>query len=229
MRLNVSVLKHVAVIGSVLAATLAISASAAGAYDSDWQSADGGIFNPPSEIFNSEFHGFGSTGQVIYNKIDLQNGKTMYVQDGTPMHDSDGNVTSTAIGSGVGYVDGEKDGGLIAGSLTRMEIGGRVVDATYLWSVNVREGGRASGWVDIATLENPNDPTVNDDIRDVLEQTHDGRLNIFEDALSPRSAYQAFEVVETSLPSFMEEYFVVPDRDADKTQGKARYLSLIHI
>ena len=108
MRLNVSVLKHVAVIGSVLAAILAISASAAGAYDSDWQSADGGIFNPPSEIFNTEFHGFGSTGQVIYNKIDLQNGKTMYVQDGTPMHDSDGNVTSTAIGSGVGYVDGEK-------------------------------------------------------------------------------------------------------------------------
>ena len=223
MRLNFAVLRRLLLVGSVLAAVLAISVGTSNAYDSNWQSADGGIFNPPSEIFNSEHHGFGSTGQVIYNKIDLQNGKTMYVQDGTPMHDSQGNVITTAIGSGVGYVDNQKDGGLIAGSITRMEIGGEVVDATYLWSVNVREGGRASGWVDIDALETPNDPSVNDDIREVLAQQHRDRLAIFEDALSPASAYQAFQVQETSLPAYMEEYYVVANRDADKTQGKARF------
>lgn len=191
------------------------------AYADDWQD-QGGIFNPPSEIFNADHAGYGSSGQTIYNKIDLRNGKQMEIEEGTVIHDSEGNVIGIAEGSGIGYYNGERDGGLVAGSLAQMELGNRTVWATYVWSVDIDGKGRMSGWVDVAALGNAADSSVEGEIFDVLKDTHDARIDIFEDELL-RGDYEAFEVVDYRLPSYMEEYYLDPDRDPSSLAGKAKY------
>lgn len=180
-----------------------------------WSDDVGGNLNIPPKEYNPHFHGYGSTGQVIYNKIDLQDGRTMYI-DNAPLYDNQGNYIATAKESGIGYYDGKKDGGLIAGAITKIKIDGKDRQVMYAWSVNVEEGGRTSGWV------RTNEFTPKDDIRDIQQSIKEVRKSLLPSDLENRS-YKQNTVGRATLPAEAEEWYIVPGRDPSKTQGKAKY------
>ena len=184
----------------------------------DWCDDDGGIFNAPSVEFNPTYWGYGSSGQKIYNKLDLQDGRTMYIDGGISLFDNQGNVIAKTVDerSGIGYYNGSRDGGLIPGSLRNIKVGGKKYQMTYAWSVNVNGGGRASGWVLVDRL------SPSSDIVEILEETRAAKLAAWEDARD-EGDYQAFTVQEAYLPRYMEEYYLDPGRDASYTAGKAKY------
>lgn len=181
-----------------------------------WEDDPGGIFNPPSVEFNPLFHGYGSIGQTIYNKIDLQDGRVMEVDNGVAMYNNQGDIIWNTVGSGVGYYDNFRDGGIVAGAITKIAAGGDDYTMVYLWSVNVQQGGRASGWVKASKL------TPKNDIKDILYDQKDDRLALFQGE-HEHNNYEAFKTQEYFLPSYMEEYYLDPDRLATKTAGKAKY------
>lgn len=174
----------------------------------------GGWRNPYSLLFNEEWHGYGSTGQTIYNKIDLQDGRTMSFER-TPLYDNNGDYVAEAWASDIGYVDGEKDGGFPAGGIADIKINGVVTKCVYAWSVNTVEGGRTSGWAPISAFTPAKDiQTIQETIRERIEEIippDDGRI------------YAKKTVVSGGLASEAAEWFIVPDRAASKTQGKAKY------
>jgi len=86
----------------------------------------------------------------------------------------------------------------------------------YLWSVNVKQGDRASGRVKTSKLSPKND------IKDVLNNQKSNRLALF-DKQHEHNNYQAFKTQEYFLPTHMEEYYLDPDRSASYTAGKAKY------
>lgn len=204
-------------IRAVFIGLLASASSGVMGYADDWIEADGGIFNPPSEIFNPDHAGYDSTGRnTIYNKIDLRNGETIYIADGAPMYDFNSNLIGQAKGSGVGYYGGTRDGGLVAGSLSKIKVGGVKVWVTYAWSLNVEGGGRQSGWVEVSQLSPYNQ------IFQLLKDTEKNRMKIFQDEIDDGD-YKGFKIIDAKLPNWMEEDYLVPNRDAARNQGKAKY------
>ena len=87
---------------------------------------------------------------------------------------------------------------------------------TYAWSVNTKEGGRQSGWIDVRALS----PYT--DIVNILTQTKRDRLALFEDE-AQHTNYEEYALQETRLPDYMEEYYLDPYRSASYTAGKAKY------
>lgn len=181
-----------------------------------WTSNDGGIFNVPAVEYNAEFHGYGSSGQVVYNKIDLQTGAPMDIAKNSALFDNQGNLIGTAKLSKIGYYDGKRDGGIIAGATTQLNINGRLKRVAYVWSVNINEGGRKSGWTEIENLS----PTG--DIEDILTKTKKARYAIF-DAERKKGNYVAKTVKGAYLPAEAAEWYVTAGRDASKSAGKAKY------
>lgn len=181
-----------------------------------WTNNDGGIFNVPPEEYNPTYHGYGSSGQVVYNKIDLQTGAAMEIAGDTALHDNRGNKIGTARPSKIGYYDGQRDGGIIAGAVTKLKIGGTTTEVAYVWSVNIKEGGRKSGWVDINKLT----PTA--DIRAILVQTAHNQTNLILSNLQ-QGQYTAKTVQAAYLPSEAAEWYLTAGRDASKAAGKAKY------
>ncbi len=180
-----------------------------------WREAPGGVFNLPPKLYNPKFHGFGSTGQKIYNKIDLQDGRVMKIKK-TQLYDNQGNVIATAIPSGVGYHKDQKDGGIVAGAITQMLINGRKTEVMYAWSVNIQPKGRASGWVPTQSLWPARDiRKIQLDIRRKRESLLPGQLH--------SRVYTPMTVVSATLPKEAAEWYVTPGRDAKKNQGKAKY------
>ena len=192
-----------------------ICASASAVAQQYWEDDPGGLFNPPPVEYNPIYFGYGSTGNVTYNKVDLQDGRTMQLA-ATTLYDNTGEPIATARASGIGRVNGQRDGGLIAGSISKFIINGEEKWMTYAWSVNIEEGGRQSGWVDVETLS----PT--DDIVDILTETKRDRLALFGNALNHNS-YDRYTLQNARLPGYMEEYYLDPGRDASKTAGKAKF------
>lgn len=187
------------------------------AYDTGyWTNNDGGIFNVPPEEYNPTYHGYGSSGQVVYNKIDLQNGAPMYIADNAALYDNRGNKIGTARSSKIGYHDGTRDGGIIAGAITRLRIDGGTKEVAYAWSVNIKEGGRKSGWVEINNLT----PTAK--IRQILVQTAHDQTNIMIRNMQ-LGQYSAKTVKAAYLPSQAAEWYLTAGRDASKAAGKAKY------
>lgn len=181
-----------------------------------WSDDVGGDYNIPPKEYNEEFHGYGSTGNIIYNKIDLQNGTDMWINGGN-LYDNQGNEIGTVIPSLIGAINGGddgRDGGIIAGAITKIEIDGIDVQVIFAWSVNIEEGGRKSGWV-IA-----NDFTPKNDIRDILQDNKSTRLGFIEDLLED-ARYVEKTVTTATLPSEAEEWYLQPGRDGNA--GKAKY------
>ena len=92
-----------------------------------WEDDVGGIFNIPPEEYNPTYYGYGSDGDIVYNKIDLQTGENMYIIADTLLFDNLGNKVATAEASVIGW-DHEtdfRDGGIIAGAIQGY-VGGRV-------------------------------------------------------------------------------------------------------
>ena len=196
-------------------ALISLVASASALAQQHWENDPGGLFNPPPVEYNPIYFGYGSRNNVTYNKIDLQDGRTMQMQE-TALYDNSGQRIATATASGIGRVNGERDGGLIAGSIYRFVIDGEEKLMTYAWSVNVREGGRQSGWIEVDALSPRND------IVSILNQTKGDRLALFGDRIRHNN-YERYTLRNTRLPSYMEEYYLDPGRDASKTAGKAKY------
>lgn len=202
---------------SVFAAALAASSTGVSAIE--WDDNSGIPFNQPSVNFNPAYHGYGSSGQRLYNKIDLQDGRPMYIEGGQPMHDNQGNIISytkdeTSI---IGYYDGERDGGLVAGSYTRIrDSSGSNRKMTYAWSVNLEEGGRGSGWVLISAL------TPQRDLSRILRKTRRDKRALWN-SQHQHSNYEEYTIKEATLPSYMADYYLDPDRDASYNAGKAKY------
>ena len=180
-----------------------------------WEDDPGGLFNPPPVVYNPIYFGYGSTGNVTYNKLDLQDGRTMQM-DETTLFDNTGEAIATAFASGIGRVNGSRDGGLIAGSISKFVINGQEKWMTYAWSVNTREGGRQSGWIDVDALSPRND------IVSILTDTKRDRLALFGSRLD-HDNYQSYTLQDARLPRYMEEYYLDPGRDASKNAGKAKY------
>ena len=180
-----------------------------------WEDDPGGIFNPPPVEYNPIYFGYGSYDNVTYNKIDLQDGRNMEMER-TNLYDNTGQYIADAWASGIGRVDGERDGGLIAGSIYKFIIDGEETWMTYAWSVNTKEGGRQSGWIDVRALS----PYT--DIVGILTQTKRDRLALFEDE-TQHTNYEEYVLQETRLPDYMEEYYLDPYRSASYTAGKAKY------
>ena len=180
-----------------------------------WEDDPGGIFNPPPVVYNPTYFGYGSYDNVTYNKIDLQDGRAMQMER-TNLYDNTGQYIADAWASGIGRVDGERDGGLIAGSIYKFVIAGEEKWMTYAWSVNTKEGGRQSGWIDVAAL------TPYTEIFSILSQTKRDRLALFEGRIE-HADYKEYTLQESRLPAYMEEYYLDPYRSASYTAGKAKY------
>ena len=181
----------------------------------NWREAPGGAFNLPPKLYNPKFHGYGSAGQKIYNKIDLQDGRVMKIKK-TRLYDNQGNVIATAVPSGVGYHKDQKDGGIVAGAITQMLIDGRKTEVMYAWSVNIEPKGRASGWVPTESL------WPAQDIRKIQLGIRGKRKSLLPRQLN-RRRYTPMTVVSATLPKEAAEWFVTPGRSAKKNQGKAKY------
>ena len=166
-------------------------------------------------MYNPIYYGYGSYDNVTYNKIDMQNGSSMQLAE-TALYDNTGNYIATAWSSGIGRVDGERDGGLIAGSLSKIRVNGVDKWMTYAWSVNTREGGRQSGWIDISAL------SPYSTITGILNTTKEARMALFNDRIAEGS-YTHYTIQDAALPSYMQEYYLDPGRDASYTAGKAKY------
>ena len=181
----------------------------------NWKDAPGGLFNLPPKLYNPTYFGYGSAGQEIYNKIDLHDGRVIRIEK-TPLYDNQGNVIGEAVPSEVGYTKGNKDGGVVAGAVTRLIINGKKTDVMYAWSVNVASGGRASGWAPVRAFWPARD----------LGRIQVGILKS-RTALLPRGlqrrTYTPMTVVSADLPAAAAEWYVTPGRAAHKNQGKAKY------
>ena len=199
-----------------LAATCLLPGSINAQY---WASETGGIFNIPSEEYNSRFHGYGSLDNVIYNKIDLQTGQTMQIAN-APLYDCLGNQVAVAHSSAIGRDHNNndfRDGGIIAASLAEIKVGNTTHTMAYAWSVNIEAGGRMSGWVKITDLSPSNT------IKNILSDNKNGRMAILTTGGINNATYNEHRVVSVSLPAYAEEYYIVSGRDASKTAGKAKY------
>ena len=197
----------------ILSSTQAFAAS-----DYWWEEDDGGIFNIPPVEYNPTYYGYGSTGNTVYNKVDLQNNESMYITKETLLYDNQGNKIATAEASVIGWNhdEEERDGGLVAGAITKVEVNGKDYTMAYAWSVDITDGGRTSGWIKTSKLSPKND------IKDILWETREDRLAIIQDDIDAGD-YEAYTLVETTLPSWAEEYYLDPDRDESYTAGKAKY------
>ena len=187
------------------------------AVDCNWCRDPGSIFNAPSIEFNPKYWSYDSSGQKSYNKLDLQTGKTIYIKGGVPLYDSQGNLIATTVNgtSAIGYYDGQVDSGLIPGSLYKIKVNGKKRWMTYVWSVNVTQGDRASGWVAVKHLSPWRD------VVKILKQTKKNKYRIWQKQHKHKN-YQQYTVQETTLPSYMAEYYLNPDRDALDTVAKAK-------
>ena len=184
-----------------------------------WANETGGIFNIPSEEYNSRFHGYGSLDNVIYNKIDLQTGQTMQIRN-APLYDALGNQVAVAHSSAIGRDHDNndfRDGGIIAASLAEIKVGNTTHTMAYAWSVNIEAGGRMSGWVKIEDLSPSNT------IKNILSDNKTGRMAILTAGGINNAKYNEYRVISVSLPAYAEEYYIVAGRSAEKTAGKAKY------
>ena len=204
------------VFSGAIAALAILSAQASAEYW--WEDDVGGIFNIPPVEYNPYYHGYGSSGQTIYNKIDLQTGENMYIADETPLYDHLGNKIATAEASPIGwdYDLSTRDGGIVAGAITKVAVSGTTYTMAYAWSVNTTDGGRTSGWIKTSKLS----PKA--DIKEILWETREDRLALIQDDIDDGD-YEPYTIIETTLPSWAEEYYLDPDRDSSYTAGKAKY------
>lgn len=201
----------------LFAATLLSSSLSFASYT--WDDDSGILFNQPSKKFNATYYGYGSSGQTVYNKIDLQDGRMMTIQGGRSLYDNQGNIIAETVEdtSVIGYYNGTRDGGLVPGSFAKIRLSnGKTQRMTYAWSVNVAGGGRASGWVRIKRL------APKRDINSILKQTQKDKQALWDEE-HLHSNYQSYTVEDAALPSYMEEYYLDPGRDASYTAGKAKY------
>ncbi len=206
---------------SVIGMTLCSTFATAGKW---WEGGVGGIFNIPAVAYNEVFHGYTSyrvDGEFlpIYNEIDLQTGETMWIDSDTLLYDTQGRVIDSAVISPLGFNHElqERDGGLVAGAITKINVNNAEYTMAYAWSVNTGNGNnRTSGWIKTSKLY------PKDDIKNILWNTREARLDLIQDEIDDGN-YVEHSVVETVLPSWAEEYYLDPDRDANKTAGKAKY------
>ena len=183
-----------------------------------WEDETGGIYNIPSVEFNPVYTGYGSDGDLIYNKIDLQTGQTMQIVNSVPLYDHLGNEIATAWASPIGW-DHEnefRDGGIIAAAITEIQIGSTTHTMVYAWSVNSNLG-RQSGWIKLSDLSPSNL------IEEILLDNKAARMNILRNGGIGHATYEESSVGEAYLPAYAEEYYLDPGRDASYTAGKARY------
>ena len=200
---------------TVALAALLTALTAVAAPIDTWEEAPGGVLNLPPRLYNPRFHGYGAAGQKIYNKIDLQDGREIRIKRAR-LYDNQGNPLGVAVPSGVGRVEGRKDGGVVAGAITELMIGGRKTEVMYAWSVNVEAGGRLSGWVRTKDFW----PAA--DLRRIQRKIKGDRQALLPSDLGRRT-YQEAVVVAAELPAEAAEWYVTPGRDAKKNQGKAKY------
>ncbi|MEP3481260.1 MAG: hypothetical protein ABJZ55_18615 [Fuerstiella sp.] len=190
------------------------------------QDAPGGFRNPWPALYNKEWAGKGSKGQVIYNKL-LIPGKTMRIQE-TWLYDNQGNPMAKTQASSVGYVAGERDGGINAGCITNLLIDGVKTECVLMFAIDIqrgsgisgegkkeRGGGRRSGWAPLESLE-PRDELLK------IQHTIKSRI----DKIRPNQRQgnvKEYTVIDYSLPEEAAEWYVTPGRSAKKSQGKAKY------
>ncbi len=205
--------KKVFAIVSLSAACLFAGQSVAG---NSWSNGVGGDFNVPPKEYNKKYHGYGSTGQTIYNKIDLQTGAHMFITGGK-LYDNQGNAIGTVENSIIGAINegaGGRDGGIIAGAITKLKINGRNQEVIYAWSVNIKEGGRKSGWVKSKYF------SPKGDIKDILKKNKATRLDLIESSLK-KGSYVKKVIKAAYLPNEAAEWYLMPGRDGNA--GKAKY------
>jgi len=142
----------------------------------------------------------------------------MYVSQETTLYDPLGNKIATAEEGVVGWdhEELERTGGFVAGAITKIAVNGTDYTMAYAWSVNITDGGRTSGWIKTSKI------SPKDDIKDILWETRKDRLSLIQNEIDDGD-YEGFTVVDTTLPSWLEEYYLDPDRDASYTAGKAKY------
>lgn len=178
-----------------------------------WSNDVGGDFNVPPKEYNYEYHGYGSTGRTIYNKIDLHNGQAMQITGGN-LYDNQGNIIGIAKPNMIGYYNGVRNGGIIAGAITQLRINGKKKRVIYAWSVNIEGGGRKSGWV-LAKNFSPKSEITN-----ILKQNKKDRLALIKDKLQ-EADYERMIVKAAYLPSKAAEWYLMAGRDSNA--GKAKY------
>ena len=124
-----------------------------------WEDEEGGIFNIPAVEYNPTYTGFGSDGDLIYNKIDLQTGETMQIVRNASLYDHTGREIATAWKSAIGWNReiNFRDGGIIAAAIADVKVDGTTHKMVYAWSVNSNAGGRISGWMKLSDLSPSND------------------------------------------------------------------------
>jgi hypothetical protein len=133
----------------------------------------------------------------------------------TPLYDNQGNVFAIAEASRVGYVDGQRDGGINAGGIATIRINGADTVCVLMFTLKTEEGGRQSGWAPLSSLSP----------RAEIEKVQ-RKIKARIDQIRPDEShrrYQARTVQEVPLPKEAEEWYLMPGRAAHKSQGKAKY------
>ncbi|MDB9741734.1 hypothetical protein OAB00_02650, partial [Akkermansiaceae bacterium] len=207
---------YLTIIKAISAAALLVPATLSAQYY--WEEEEGGVYNIPAVEYNATYTGYGSDGDLIYNKIDLQTGESMEITQTTNLYDNTGNEIARAWSSAIGWnhETSFRDGGIIAGAIKDIEIEGETHRMVYAWSVN-SSIGRHSGWMKLADL------SPSSTIEAILEDNDEKRMAIINASGAQTATYNEATIVATNLPDYMEEYYLDPDRDASYSAGKARY------
>lgn len=187
--------------------------SISSARELEYEKAPGGYRNPWPKLYNKDHPGQGSKGQRIYNKMQIP-GKTMSIKE-TAIYDNQGNVRGTAVASEVGYVNGKRDGGVNAGSIAQIKIEGVDTTCVLMFTLNIKEGGRMSGWVALSSL------SPSEEIEKIQREIKSRLLKIRPSDKGRK--YETKEVIDFTLPKEAEEWYLMAGREKHKSQGKAKY------
>ena len=181
-------------------------------------------FNPSPNDFNTTGWqvGFDSGGNDNPNA--LQWSATLEVEE-TYLYDNygnkltkDGDIVETKAGRIGYYGNGEHFGKVHAGAWTQIKINGVTRDCIYLAAAPIQGGGTYSGW---ARVDRMNEESK---LRTYSQQIHNRReSSSVRYTANPggSSRYVKHTVINASVPSAMEDGYILPNRTSNA--GKSTY------
>jgi len=178
-------------------------------------------FNPTPYDFNTKNSqiGYDSGGNENPNALQFSGGASVKE---TPMYDNygnqlvkNGNLVVTEA-ERVGYYDGFHNGKIHAGAIASINIDGKARDCIYLNAVDVQGSGTYSGWVRVDQM------SPSSTVWEVSQEIHEKRESVrYTKNPDGSSRYERMEVHDISVPSAMEDGYIIPNRTSNA--GKVTY------
>lgn len=139
------------------------------------------------------------------------------VKNVTPMYDGRGNQLATAKVSDMGDVNGVSRGGINAGAMIKINVGGTLKDAVLCWSIYTTTNARRTGFVVVDDLKYPT--TVRSRQNTVKANLANVRPN---DNGKPTTHYV---VTNTTVPSQHLNNYIYPNQTGVQNKLKYYYIN----